>query len=91
MRSGRTLLNLAQELERQLDTKKDLVVSSPLVRHSTSEGGGTTLVVEEASGPAAYGVTSLARRQLADKLNIPYAYFERMRESQPALDRKSVV
>jgi len=43
MRSGRTLLNLAQELERQLDTKKDLVVSSPLVRHSTSEGGGTTI------------------------------------------------
>ena len=67
MRSGRTLLNLAQELERQLDTKKDLVVSSPLVRHSTSEGGGTTLVVEEASGPAAYGVTPLARRQLAGK------------------------
>ena len=24
-------------------------------------------------------------RQLADKLNIPYAYFERMRENQPAL------
>ena len=90
MRSGRTLLNLAQELERQLDTKKDLVVSSPLVRHSTSEGGGTTLVVEEASGPAAYGVTSLARRQLADKLNIPYAYFERMRESQPALLDRNV-
>ena len=36
MRSGRTLLNLAQELERQLDTKKDLVVSSPLVRHSSN-------------------------------------------------------
>ena len=90
MRSGRTLLNLAQELERQLDTKKDLVVSSPLVRHSTSEGGGTTLVVEEASGPAAYGVTPLARRQLADKLNIPYAYFERMRENQPALLDRNV-
>ena len=90
MRSGRTLLNLAQELERQLYTKKDMVVSSPLVRHSTSEGGGTTLVVEEASGPAAYGVTPLARRQLADKLNIPYAYFERMRENQPALLDRNV-
>ena len=62
MRSGRTLVSLAHELQRQLDTKKDLVVPSPLVHHSTSEGGGTTLVVEETSGPAAYGVTPLARR-----------------------------
>ena len=35
MRSGRTLVSLAHELQRQLDTKKDLVVPSPLVRHST--------------------------------------------------------
>lgn len=85
MRSGRTLLSLAQELQRQLDTKKDLVVSSPLVRHNTSEHGGTTLVIEEPGGPVAYGMTPLARRQLADKLGIPYAYFERMRENEPAL------
>src|SRR4029078_11851254 len=32
-----------------------------------------------------YGITTLARRQLAEKLRIPYAYFERMREDQPAL------
>lgn len=85
MRSGRTLVSLAQELQRQLESKKDLVVPSPLVRHSTSEGGRTTLVIEEPGGPVAYGVTPLARRQLADKLGIPYAYFERMRENEPAL------
>jgi len=90
MRSGRTLVSLAHELQRQLDTKKDLVVPSPLVRHSTSEGGGTTLVIEEAGGPASYGVTPLARRQLADKLSIPYAYFERMRENQPVLLDRNV-
>lgn len=32
-----------------------------------------------------FGVTPLARRQLAEKLGIPYAYFERMREQQPQL------
>jgi hypothetical protein len=37
-----------------------------------------------------YGVTPLARRQLADKLKIPYAYFERMREDQPALLDRNV-
>lgn len=85
MRSGRTLVSLAQELQRQLESKKDLVVPSPLMRHSTSENGATSLVVEESGGPVAYGVMPLARRQLADKLGIPYAYFERMREKQPAL------
>lgn len=37
-----------------------------------------------------YGVTPLARRQLSDKLKIPYAYFERMREEQPVLLDRNV-
>ncbi|MCL4182345.1 MAG: DUF932 domain-containing protein [Burkholderiaceae bacterium] len=90
MRNGRTLLSLAQELQRQLDTKKDLVVPSAFVRHETSEHGSTQLVVEEAAGSASYGVMPLARRQLADKLGIPYAYFERMRENQPGLLDRNV-
>jgi hypothetical protein len=85
MRHGRTLMSLAQELQRQLDSKKDLVVPSALVRHQTDEDGGTVMQVREAAGPVDYGVTSLARRQLADKLGIPHAYFERMRTGQPAL------
>ena len=36
--------------------------------------------VDEGGGAVHYGVMPLARRQLADKLKIPYAYFERMRE-----------
>ncbi|HVR52858.1 MAG: DUF932 domain-containing protein [Variovorax paradoxus] len=90
MKTGRTLLSLAEELQRQLDTKKDLVVPSACVRHQTDEAGETRLVVEEGSGPAAYGVTPLARRQLADKLGIPHAYFERMRTDQPALLDRNV-
>lgn len=84
MKTGRTLVSLAEELTRQLGTKKDLIVPSMLVRHTTNEGA-TRLTVEEPSGPHHYGVTPLARRQLADKLGIPYAYFERMREQQPQL------
>jgi hypothetical protein len=52
--------------------------------------GGTRLVIEEGGSPVHYGVTPLARRQLADKLKIPYAYFERMREDQPALLDRNV-
>ena len=90
MKSGRTLVSLAQELERQLASKKDLVVSSSLMRHDTDDTGITRLVIEEGAVPARYGVTPLARRQLADKLKIPYAYFERMRGEQPVLLDRNV-
>lgn len=78
-------MSLAQELQRQLGSKKDLVVSSSLLRHDTNDTGDARLVIEEGAGPARYGITPLARRQLADKLKIPYAYFERMRSEQPVL------
>lgn len=90
MKTGRTLVSLAQELERQLQSKKDLVVPSARVRHETSDTGEIRLVVDETGGPTPYGVTQLARRQLADKLKIPYAYFERMRGDQPTLLDRNV-
>ena len=90
MKSGRSLVQLATELERQLVTKKDMVVPSGLMRHHTNEIGETTLKIEERDGQASYGVTELARRQLAEKLKIPFTYFERMRTDQPALLDRNV-
>ena len=90
MKSGRTLVSLAQELQRQLHSKKDLVVPSPLMHHKTGDSGQTELMIEEGGGMVRYGVTPLARRQLADKLRIPHAYFERMREEQPVLLDRNV-
>jgi hypothetical protein len=84
MRNGRTLVQLAHELERQLASKKDLVLHSSMMRHETDEHGATALVVDHPDG-GSFAVTELAKRQLASKLSIPYAYFERMRTEQPAL------
>lgn len=85
MKSGRSLVNLAQELERQLGTKQDLVVPSSVLQCRTDEGGHLKMMVEARTGISEYGVNRLARHQLADKLKIPYAYFERMRVEQPTL------
>jgi len=94
MKSGRTLIDLAQELERQIATKQDLVLPSSLLQCRTDEGGNLKLIVEAGnhigSGGGEYGITSLARRQLADKLKIPFAYFERMRAGQPDLLDRNV-
>ncbi len=90
MKSGRSLVSLAQELERQLATKQDMVVPSSLMRCQTDEGGHCKMMIEVTSGVQQYGITNLARRQLAEKLKIPFAYFERMRADQPELLDRNV-
>jgi hypothetical protein len=79
------LVDLAQELERQLASKRDLVVPASLLQCRTEEGGELKMIVDSRQAAGEYGVADLARRQLADKLKIPFAYFERMRTEQPAL------
>ena len=90
MKSGRSLVNLAQELERQLATKRDLVVPSSLLQCRTDEGGDLKMIVDARDGDGEYGITNLARRQLAEKLKIPFTYFERMRTEQPGLLDRNV-
>ncbi len=90
MKSGRSLVNLAQELERQLATKRDLVLPSSLLQCRTDEGGDLKVIVDANGCDGVYGITNLARRQLADKLKIPFTYFERMRTEQPGLLDRNV-
>lgn len=57
MKSGRSLVELATELERQLASKKDMVVPSNLMNHHTNDIGETILKIEERDGQAKYGIT----------------------------------
>lgn len=85
MKSGTTLASLAEELYRQIGSKKDMIVPSPLMSFSSTPDSGNVLAIEEGNGRVPYRLTELARRQLAEKLRIPFSYFERMREEQPDL------
>jgi hypothetical protein len=85
MKAGRSLIDLATELERQLATKLDMIVPTPLMHHKTADGGATRVTIDTPEGPRAFATTETFRRQLADKLKIPFAYFERMRTEQPQL------
>ena len=85
MKNGRSLIDLAQELERQLTSKRDMIVPSSMMRCNTDEGGTCKMIIDETGGVGKYDITALARHQLADKLKIPFAYFERMRTEQPGL------
>ena len=90
MKYGRSLTSLAEELERQLKTKLDMIVPTPLMHHLTASGGATSITVETPDGVKSFGTTEAFRRQLADKLKIPFAYFERMRTEQPELLDRNV-
>ena len=50
MKSGRSLVELAQELEHQIATKQDLVVPSSLLQCRTDQGGNLKMIVEARSG-----------------------------------------
>lgn len=90
MKIGRTLINLVEELERQMATKVDMVVPTQLLHHSTSQDGHSTLQVETGDGLRQFGITENCRRQLAERLKIPFAYFERMRSEMPELLDRNV-
>jgi hypothetical protein len=89
MKSGRSLMSLAEELERQLASKQDLLVPSNLMSYHTKERR-SRVSIEGPSGFMDYGITELAQRQLADKLKIPFSYFQRMREDKPELLDRNV-
>jgi hypothetical protein len=51
MKSGRSLVDLAKELERQIATKQDLVLPSSLLQCRTDAGGNLKLIVEAGHCP----------------------------------------
>lgn len=85
MKYGRSLTSLAEELERQMTTKLDMIVPTPLMHHQTHGDGASHITVETPDGVKRFDTTDGFRRQLADKLKIPFTYFERMRTEQPDL------
>lgn len=90
MKYGRSLVDLAAELERQLATKQDMIVPTPLMHHVTGNDGTSVLAIQTPEGERAFRTTENCRRQLAERLKIPYAYFERMRAEQPSLLDRNV-
>ena len=56
-----------------------------MMHFSTDGDGRSQMMIETQEGAAPFGITELAKRQLADKLGIPFQYFDRMRAEQPAL------
>ncbi len=85
MKAGRPLPELAAELARQANSKRDFLVSSQALR--VRSNGHTDLVVGEP-----YAMNEVAHQGLAEYLGIPRAFYDRLRQAAgelrvPVLDQ----
>jgi hypothetical protein len=100
MKTGRTLTELAQEIERQATTKRDYLASTAGVEmvvkeewNATSEPDLqvlTSVVKLQLEGNGSLEVANLAHEQIGEFTNIPRAYYKRMLEDEPDLLAKNV-
>lgn len=87
MKTGKTLQDLARELDRQREAKRDFVVTSDAME---LEDGAELFSLHRPlpSGMrevTPYRMTDLFHRQLGASLGVPAKYYDKMREDYPAL------
>lgn len=78
MKTGRNLQELAAEIMRQNEVKRDFIGDTREMRLE----GGRTLRLGTAGD---FAVNDLAHQQIATKVGIPKDYYDRMRTADPAL------
>ena len=83
MKTGRTLQDLAIELDRQAAAKRDYIVNTSRMGF-TDEAEYFTLYPEDA-GAINFGMSGLFERQLGAALGIPAKYYDKMRTEHPEL------
>ncbi|MEM9154166.1 MAG: DUF932 domain-containing protein [Cyanobacteria bacterium P01_F01_bin.33] len=80
MKLGKSLVQLAQELERQARAKRDFTADT---RHLQMLPSGELQI--EGESVEVFPTTQHAQRQIAQRVNIPTRYFTRMRDEAPEL------
>lgn len=85
MKQGfKSIQELYQKLEEQRENRKDMIADTrSLVVNSTD--GISTLSVSTGNDILSYSVSDVAHRQIADRLGIPFKYYDRMRLEYPDL------
>ena len=89
MKAGKTLQELAIELDRQQAVKKDMIVDMGALSMDTGEAG-LALQVTGGNMAAKYGINDIAHRQIGQTLKIPALYYDRMRAEYPELLAQNV-
>ena len=85
MKQGiRTIEKLYDELDRQREARTDLIANTKNLMVNSTRGKSLISVATD-NDVLSYAVSEVAHRQIAERLNIPYKYYERMRLDYPEL------
>lgn len=84
MKQGRTLLELGTELDRQRKARKDFIADTRNLEVETT-GKYSVLSLSMDNTMAKFMLNDLAHQQIASRLQIPYRYYQKMREEYPSL------
>ena len=79
MYQGKTLTELAMEVDRQSSQKRDLVADTSLMKVTDD---ANRLTLEDAGE---FRLNDLAHRQIGTRLKVPAAYYDRLRRDHPDL------
>ena len=91
MKEGRTLIEMAQELERQRATKKDYISDTRNLRmDATGDGLQLSLRDDRSHVVHMLGVNDNAHRQIGAALGIPAKYYDKMQKELPDLLAQNV-
>ena len=85
MKNGRSLVELAQEIERQNNTKKDFLVMTDAIQFDTSVIEGERPVPRLMFGDNSMEIGEIAHQQIGTYTGIPSAYYRKMLDQQPKL------
>lgn len=86
MKTGRTLTELAEELDRQVRTRRDFVAPTAKLRAvAVLDRPGIPVVLAGFPGDEAMEISDLAHQQIGGDLAIPKPYYDRMRAGAPTL------
>src|SRR5215831_5348605 len=91
MNRNTDLVALATEVQRQLKSRHDFVAPTPAIQMETeklSKDDQRALVLKV--GDRKFGVQNWAHGQIAEHLQIPARYYNRLRESEPELLAQNV-
>lgn len=88
MKTGRSLTELAKEIERQVESKKDFIADTSLLTLLTStEASKSGLFGYDLhlSGAGKYRANEVCHEQIGQRLQIPKTYYDRLKEGAPKL------
>ena len=83
MKTGKSLQDLAIEIERQHETKRDYITSTEHMVITPTSAGDNIKIAMGDRGP--FPVNDIAHGQIAEQAKIPRQYYDRMRQEAPDL------